>query len=122
MNTAQINAMLHAARDLLRHAGVETDSHTVRWAQTLVAANPRDKISNMRQRNTPDPSSKIGQAISAVRGAGGSVTGPQLQRILLQIADSKDQAGHIRHELLKRGFISRPVISLTDRAYARLSE
>jgi uncharacterized protein YceH (UPF0502 family) len=45
MNTAQFNAMLHAARELLRlyHAGTETDPHVVRWAQTLVAENPRDK-------------------------------------------------------------------------------
>lgn len=45
MNSAKFNAMLKAARELLRlyHAGTETDPHVVRWAQELTAANPTEK-------------------------------------------------------------------------------
>lgn len=42
MNSAKFNAVLKAAREILRlyHAGTETDPHVVRWAQELTAANP----------------------------------------------------------------------------------
>jgi hypothetical protein len=45
MNTAQFNGMLHAARAMVAayHDGTKFDEQSIRWAQTLVDANPTDK-------------------------------------------------------------------------------